>query len=174
MTTSYKGTFDFPVCLWSVAQELGVLRERSNEHLYETHPEYYRGNARKRDRVAVLGVLGELVARHHLCSHRANFTAAPLLAERPEVAADIVNYGARLDVKAVPYYGRYLLVNEAAHRKAGKEVDLYWFLRIINQHQAEHYWAPFDEVSAWPVMSFGYAPAFYREIALEHQQKEAV
>jgi hypothetical protein len=172
--TSYKGISEFPVCLWSVADEIGVLREKNNEGRYEQHPEYKRGDARSRNQVDVLGVLGELVARHHLCQRGDNFTAAPLLAARPEIAPDIVCRGNRIDVKAYPRYARHLLVNEGAHHKIEKGVDYYWFLRILNQHEAEHYWAPFGEVSSWPCKSFGYAPAFYHRIPdAEHREEVA-
>lgn len=154
----YKGRITFPASLWAEAKTIGVARLAANKELMKACPRYSRGD--KNEQVEILGVLGELIARHYLTRRNVDFTAAKLLDEAPVHMPDITVGDARLDVKASPGDRPYLLVNLEAHLKA-KGVTHYWFLKLVSKTEALSFIFNYADVDKWPSKNFGYAEAKY-------------
>lgn len=151
---------EYPSYYKEVAKHLGEKREKASAAIAANNPRYQRPNP---DKVNQLGLLGELIVLHFLEGKNESYIHAPFVEETPYQGPDVEWNGKLFDIKTCNENARYLLVNAEAAQKL-KGVSHYWFVKILNDREAQMWVFPKEDVSKWPVKNFGYTDAHYMQI----------
>lgn len=158
----------YPKSFWNIAEQIGTARSVVNTKIKENSPRFDRGV--KNNHVDTLGILGELIVIDYLTEKNITFEMAQLIDFYPSKNPDLIIKNKRIDVKASKLNKDYslneahLLVNKEAHQKGLNKIDLYWFVYIINETEAEFYFVDYDKVSQWEYKLMKYTDAYYNKI----------
>lgn len=144
---------DYPYVLHLLAKDMARDRIKG-VHKYYKGKKYYHGD--NVPKVNIQGVLAELIAFHYYIYNDKEFTAPSMYGLEPVVAADLTVEGCKIDVKYIPHYAKYLMVNYDAHHNPQKEVDAYLFVQPIKRlalgmAKAKLWYATHNEVHNWEV-----------------------
>jgi len=155
----------YPESFWKIAEGIGYARNIMNQENNKINTRYDRGI--KNQHVDTLGVLGELIATDHLIKIKREYEMARLIDYTSSKGADFIIkdlYGNKknIDVKTNKHSKfSHLLVNKEAHKKGLNKIDIYWFIYILNETEAEFYFVDYDEVSKWESKVMKYTDAYY-------------
>ena len=144
----------YPIIFNRVAKDLANDRTIGMHKNYK-HKDYYWGD--KTRELNEQGILAELIAQYFLDKRGTKYKALSFLGQEPEVEADlIIDPDINCDVKYIPYYGKFLLVNFKSHSNPAKKVDSYLFvqptIKVSKGYcKALLWYVKSDEVSNWPV-----------------------
>lgn len=116
----------YPQIFNHLAIELAKDRVKGMHRNYKGK-KYYWGN--KTEEQNIKGVLAEIISQYYFQTLEIKFKALSYLGQEPEVEADIVINNYKLDVKYIPHYGKFLLVNYEAHNNPNKKIDKYMFIQ---------------------------------------------
>lgn len=152
--------YKYPKSFWKIAEQIGYARNVMNKDNNIINKRFDRGI--KNNHVDTLGVLGELVVMDYLINKGIEHNIANLLDFKSSKNPDFVLKNKRIDVKT-NQHSKYshLLVNEEAHKKGLDKIDLYWFVYIIDEEQAEFYFIGYDDISNWECKLMKYTNAYY-------------
>ena len=153
----------FPKSFWLIAEQIGYARSVVNEKILEKNPRFDRGE--KNDHVNTIGILGELIVMDYLTNKNEEFKMAKLLDFYPSKNPDVIIRNKRIDIKANKQ-SRFsdVLVNEEAHKKGLGNIDMYWFVCIVDQETCKFYFTDYDNVNKWNCKLMKYTRAYYRNI----------
>tara|TARA_R110000787_G_scaffold15090_13_gene46702 strand:- start:113 stop:610 length:498 start_codon:yes stop_codon:yes gene_type:complete len=156
----------YPSSFVALADELAHLRTFHSKHVYKKGTEKYRGN--QEHKISVLGILCELIARHHFEESDNNIRVAPLITENPVVGADIIleGFGEEylIDVKGTKSSSNFLRINYKAHNNPNKKITHYFFIQPLTKKKANYCWVKFDAVNDWDVIDSTYTKIYQHEI----------
>jgi hypothetical protein len=157
---------EYPRCFVTLADELATLRTMHSKHIYKEGTEKYRGD--KEHKISMLGILAELIARHHLEDGENQISVAPLVEENPIVGADITLYGIGedyfIDVKGVKKSSEYLRVNYKAHNNPNKKITHYMFIQPITRQRANYCFVTKEELNDWEIVESTYTKCYRKKI----------
>ena len=153
----------YPKSFWNIAEQIGTARSVVNTKIKENSPRFDRGVKNKH--VDTLGILGELIVIDYLTEKNITFEMAQLIDFYPTKNPDLIIKNKRIDIKTnKDSIYSHLLVNKEAHQKGLNKIDLYWFVYIINETEAEFYFVDYDKVSQWEYKLMKYTDAYYNKI----------
>ena len=153
----------YPKSFWNIAEQIGAARSVVNTKIKENSPRFDRGV--KNNHVDTLGILGELIVIDYLTEKNITFEMAQLIDFYPTKNPDLIIKNKRIDIKTnKDSIYSHLLVNKEAHQKGLNKIDLYWFVYIINETEAEFYFVDYDKVSQWKCKLMKYTDAYYNKI----------
>ena len=156
----------YPKCFVQLADELATLRTMHSKHIYKKGTEKFRGE--REHKISMLGILAELIARHHLDNGDNEIEVAPLVEENPIVEADIILYGIGekylIDVKGVKKSAEYLRVNYSAQNNPNKKITHYMFIQIISRTKAKYCWISKDKINSWEIADSTYTKVYRKKI----------
>lgn len=153
----------FPKSFWKIAEQIGSARSVVNAKILEKKPRFDRGIKNKH--VDTIGIIGELIVLHYLTKKNITFEMAQLIDFYPSKNPDFIINNKRIDVKASKENNfAQVLVNKEAHKKGLNKIDLYWFVYIINQTEAEFYFVDYNKVNTWNYKLMKYTEAYYNNI----------
>ena len=156
----------YPRCFLALADELATLRTFHSKHIYKEGTESHRGE--QEHKISMLGILAELIARHHFEEADLNFTSAPLVEANPIVGADITLDGIGeeylIDVKGVKSQSEFLRVNYKAHNNPRKVITHYFFIQPISKTKANYCWVPYNELNSWEVVESTYTKCYQKKL----------
>ena len=153
----------YPKSFWNIAEQIGTARSVVNTKIKENSPRFDRGVKNKH--VDTLGILGELIVIDYLTEKNITFEMAQLIDFYPTKNPDLIIKNKRIDIKTnKDSIYSHLLVNKEAHQKGLNKIDLYWFVYIINETEAEFYFVDYDKVSQWKCKLMKYTDAYYNKI----------
>ena len=153
----------YPKSFWNIAEQIGTARSVVNTKIKENSPRFDRGV--KNNHVNTLGILGELIVIDYLTEKNITFEMAQLIDFYPTKNPDLIIKNKRIDIKTnKDSIYSHLLVNKEAHQKGLNKIDLYWFVYIINETEAEFYFVDYDKVSQWKCKLMKYTDAYYNKI----------
>ena len=157
MRITYRKSF------WNIAEQIGAARSVVNTKIKENSPRFDRGV--KNNHVDTLGILGELIVIDYLTEKNITFEMAQLIDFYPSKNPDLIINNKRIDVKTnkKSKYS-HLLVNKEAHEKGINNIDLYWFVYILNETEAEFYFVDYNKVSQWEYRLMKYTNAYYIDV----------
>lgn len=157
----------YPSSFVDLSDELAHLRTFHSKHVYKKGTEKYRGN--QEHKISVLGILSELIARHHFEETDQKFQVAPLITENPVVGADIIlnGFGEEylIDVKGTKASSKYLRINFKAHNNPNKKITHYFFIQPLTRKKANYCWVKYDQVKDWNVIESTYTKIYQHEIS---------
>tara|TARA_R110000824_G_scaffold107747_2_gene254264 strand:+ start:3864 stop:4370 length:507 start_codon:yes stop_codon:yes gene_type:complete len=158
---------NYPSVFVDLADELATLRTFHSKNIYKKGTEKYRGD--QEHSISVLGILSELIARHHFEESKGiEFEVAPLVTDKPVVGADIILDGLGeeylIDVKGVNFKSEYLRINYKAHNNPNKKITHYFFITPITRKKAKYLWIEYDQVKDWEVIESTYTKCYQKEI----------
>ena len=117
----------YPIIFNRVAKDLANDRTIGMHKNYK-NKDYYWGD--KTRELNEQGILAELIAQYFLDTKVTKYKALSFLGQEPEVEADLViDPDINCDVKFIPHYGKFLLVNFRSHTNTAKKVDSYIFVK---------------------------------------------
>lgn len=153
----------YPKSFWNIAEQIGTARSVVNTKIKENSPRFDRGV--KNNHVDTLGILGELIVIDYLTEKNITFEMAQLIDFYPSKNPDLIINNKRIDVKTnkKSKYS-HLLVNKEAHEKGINNIDLYWFVYILNETEAEFYFVDYNKVSQWEYRLMKYTNAYYIDV----------
>ena len=153
----------YPKSFWNIAEQIGTARSVVNTKIKENSPRFDRGV--KNNHVNTLGIVGELIVIDYLTEKNITFEMAQLIDFYPTKNPDLIIKNKRIDIKTnKDSIYSHLLVNKEAHQKGLNKIDLYWFVYIINETEAEFYFVDYDKVSQWKCKLMKYTDAYYNKI----------
>lgn len=153
----------YPKSFWNIAEQIGTARSVVNTKIKENSPRFDRGVKNKH--VDTLGILGELIVIDYLTEKNITFEMAQLIDFYPTKNPDLIIKNKRIDIKTnKDSIYSHLLVNKEAHQKGLNKIDLYWFVYIINETEAEFYFVDYNKVSQWKCKLMKYTDAYYNKI----------
>ena len=165
----HQGVHSYPAMFKKLALELGKLRSKLSSNVYKEGTEKYRGD--REVEISAKGVIGELIARHYLSKKNVEYTAADLVDTRPVVEPDIITYktsvGCKLDIKTMSKGETRMMINYSAHNNPDKQVQFYWFIRLLDDNKASHYLVPYIAVKGWEVQQLKYTKAYVCELPFD-------
>jgi hypothetical protein len=144
----------YPIIFNRVAKDLANDRTIGMHKNYK-HKDYYWGD--KTRELNEQGILAELIAQYFLDKRGTKYKALSFLGQEPEVEADlIIDPDINCDVKYIPHYGKFLLVNFRSHTNTAKKVDSYIFVKPTKEADTGYctaflWYVKSDEVSNWIV-----------------------
>ncbi len=144
---------DYPYIFHKIAKDISQDRTKGMHKNYKDK-DYYVGEKTKQYNIT--GVLAELISWHFFTYNDKEFEAVSMLGTEPEVEADLICEGNKIDVKYIPTYAKFLMVNYNSHNNKEKEVDTYMFIqpkkRIgLGQAKAKVWFVKHKEVDNWKV-----------------------
>ena len=155
----------FPKSFWHISEQIGYARSviNSKNDRINTIKKYDRGEKNKY--VDTIGILGELIAIDYLTNNNIQYKATKLLDFEPSKEADIIVNGKRIDIKASKK-SKYktVLVNKEAHQKGKGIIDLYWFVYVLDEVNAQFFFFDYNEVSQWDSRLMKYTEAYYKKV----------
>lgn len=133
--------------------ELSNDRTKGMDKNYK-HKNYYWGDQCKKQNIK--GVLAEMIAQYYFQTKNINFKALSYLGQEPEVEADIVINNIKIDVKYIPHYGKFLMVNYLSHTNTDKKIDKYMFIQPFQNtkngyNNAKIWFFDHKEIDTWQV-----------------------
>tara|TARA_R110002153_G_scaffold7929_5_gene35008 strand:+ start:3952 stop:4458 length:507 start_codon:yes stop_codon:yes gene_type:complete len=156
----------YPKCFFDLADELAHLRTFHSKHIYKEGTEKHRG--KQEHNISMLGILAELIARHHFEESDLDFEVAKLVDEKPIVGADIIlnSLGTQylIDVKGVKSKSEYLRVNHKAHNNPRKIITHYFFIQPITKTKAKYCWVSHKELNSWEIVESTYTKCYQKKI----------
>ncbi len=120
----------YPYILHRIAKDISSDRTKGMHKNYKDK-DYYVGDKTKQYNVQ--GVLAELIAQHYFTAIGEDFKALSILGTEPEVEADIFIGERKIDVKYIPHYAKYLMVNYNSHTNTKKVVTEYMFVQLLDR-----------------------------------------
>tara|TARA_R110001583_G_scaffold5760_1_gene30585 strand:+ start:195 stop:680 length:486 start_codon:yes stop_codon:yes gene_type:complete len=144
----------YPYVLHNIAKDISSDRTKGMHKNYKDK-DYYVGD--KTNQYNIQGVLAELIAQHYFTCIGQEYKALSILGTEPEVEADIFIGKRKIDVKYIPHYGKYLMVNHNSHTNANKDITEYMFIqlskRISDSTASAKIWiATHNEVDKWDIV----------------------
>lgn len=163
-------TIIYPKCFVDLSDELAHLRTFHSKSVYKKGTEKHRG--KQEHSISMLGILAELIARHHFEESDLDFEVAKLVDEKPIVGADIILNGLGteylIDVKGVKSKSEYLRVNYKAHNNTNKIITHYFFIQPITRTKANYCWVPHNELNSWEIVDSTYTKCYQKKINEEN------
>lgn len=143
----------YPFIFNRIAKDLAYDRTAGMHKNYK-HKDYYWGD--KTRELNEQGILAELIAQYYLDTRGTDYKALSFLGQVPEVEADLIIGDINCDVKYIPFYGKFLLVNHNSHINPEKKVDSYLFVQPLQTttngyNQANLWYVNSAEVTNWNV-----------------------
>ncbi len=143
----------YPYVLHNIAKDISSDRTKGMHKNYKDK-DYYVGDKTKQYNIQ--GVLAELIAQHYFTAIGEDFRALSILGTEPEVEADIFIDERKIDVKYIPHYGKYLMVNHNSHTNPNKDITEYMFIqlgkRVSDSTASAKIWiATHNEVNNWNI-----------------------
>tara|TARA_R110000803_G_scaffold25845_2_gene61707 strand:+ start:266 stop:778 length:513 start_codon:yes stop_codon:yes gene_type:complete len=162
----------YPSIFVKLADEIANLRTFHSKHVYKKGTEKYRGE--QEHSISMLGILSELIARHHLETQGLNYEAALLVDENPIVAADIIMNGLginyKIDVKGLKSNSDFLRINYKAHNNPKKDITHYLFIQPLTNTEARFCWAKNEQIKDWEVIESTYTKCYQKKINDENSK----
>jgi hypothetical protein len=157
------GSIKYPKMFLDVSKDIAYSRWLITTEIRNSKNEYQRGDKQHELDIETKGILGELVARHHLEVENIDYKPMPLVNEKPFKGADIVIGEHRIDVKASNNKNT-LMVNEKAHLKGGGKIDFYWFIILEADCVARYFVYSYNQINNWEVKKMTYTNAYIKPI----------
>ena len=152
--------YKYPKSFWHIAKDIGYGRNVMNQENNKINTRFDRGV--KNEDVDTLGILGELIVIDYLTINNVYFEFNRLLDFSSSKSADVIVKEKRIDIKTNKHSKySHLLVNEEAHKKGLNEIDMYWFVYVLDQENAEFYFINYDDVSKWDCKLMKYTNAYF-------------
>ena len=123
----------YPKCFFDLADELAHLRTFHSKHIYKEGTEKHRG--KQEHNISMLGILAELIARHHFEESDLDFEVA-----------------------------KYLRVNHKAHNNPRKIITHYFFIQPITKTKAKYCWVSHKELNSWEIVESTYTKCYQKKI----------
>lgn len=161
----YKGTLEFSDFLLDLSKEMAITRSKLSEKVYNDKTEKYRGE--EEFRISKQGVLGELIAREHfkqITKPTTFWKFAPIIDATPLPEPDLIINKFKVDIKCISSDIDLFMINEKSHKNPDKEVDLYWFIRLIGNCNCEHWIIRSKDVDDWDLKQMKYTKAYIKRI----------
>lgn len=155
-------TTTFPEYINEVSKIIGRARWDSCSYIREAKPNARIGSDEMEIESGVIGAKGELIASHFLFTKGIDHELNTLLDDKPVCDYDIMINGKKVDVKTVPHYGKFLLVDVDAHFK--KVMDYYLFVKAMENNTAEIWLISYSTVNSWKRKQFGNRSSICAEI----------
>tara|TARA_R100000654_G_scaffold14456_1_gene31114 strand:- start:14609 stop:15100 length:492 start_codon:yes stop_codon:yes gene_type:complete len=157
---------DYPYVLHRISKDMASDRIKGMHKNYK-EKDYYWGN--DTTKLNVQGVLAELIAWHYFIYDDREFTALSMYGTEPEVEADVVVEGCKIDVKYIPHYAKYLMVNYVSHTNPKKLIDKYMFIQPIKKlglgmARAKLWIVQHKEVDNWKIQKQTLTKVFCKKI----------
>ena len=151
--TILKTNINYPYIFHKLAEDISQDRTKGMHKNYKDK-DYYVGEKTKEYNVT--GVLAELISWHYFTYNDQEFEAVSMLGIEPEVEADVICEGKKIDVKYIPPYAKFLMVNYNSHKNPEKEVTHYMFIQPIKrlglgQAKANIWFIKHSEVDSWKI-----------------------
>jgi hypothetical protein len=146
-------TIEYPYIFHRIAKDISKDRTAGMHKNYKDK-DYYVGDKTKLYNVQ--GVLTELIAWDYFTIKEIKFEALSMFGTEPEVEADLIAEGRKIDVKYIPPYAKYLMVNYNSHNNIYKDVTEYMFIQPIERIEfgkatARIWFVKHNEVDIWNV-----------------------
>ena len=143
----------YPYIFHRIAKDISKDRTAGMHKNYKDK-DYYVGDKTKLYNVQ--GVLTELIAWDYFTSNDIEFEALSMFGKEPEVEADLIAEGIKIDVKYIPPYAKYLMVNYNSHNNIYKDVSEYMFIQPIEKIDfgkatARLWFVKHNEVDIWTI-----------------------
>jgi len=139
--------FHYPNWANEVAEQIGMHRANNNRKLDKAQPKYVRP-----DKYHVLGALGEIVFLIYLSTMGKKYEANVLFGDKPVVGYDVIIEDKYLvDVKTIGKDTRFLSVGTREHKKIGKDITHYAFMKMHGQNVCDIYRCEKKEVESWQI-----------------------
>ena len=156
----------YPYILHRIAKDISIDRTKGMHKNYKDK-DYYVGD--KTNQYNVQGVLAELIAQHYFTYIDVKFKALSILGTEPEVEADIFIGDRKIDVKYIPHYAKYLMVNHNSHTNPKKLVTEYLFVKLIKKVSpctatAQLWLINHEEVDSWKIEKQTNTKVFCQEL----------
>ena len=144
---------NYPYIFHKLAEDISQDRTKGMHKNYKGK-DYYVGEKTKEYNVT--GVLAELISWHYFTYNDQEFEAVSMLGTEPEVEADVICEGKKIDIKYIPLYARFLMVNYNSHKNIEKEVTHYMFIQPIKRlglgmAKAKIWFIKHSEVDSWKI-----------------------
>lgn len=153
-------TTAYPDYINEVSEVIGTKRYDDCTAIRKANKDYQRGDQELE--IDILGVKGELIASHYLFSKNTEHHLNKLAGGKPISDYDILVNGKKVDVKAIPHYGRFLIVTVMAHHK--KPMDYYMFVKPSQNNTADIWLIDYEEVGKWNKKFLGYGDVYCKTI----------
>ena len=145
----------YPYVLHTIAEDIHIVRTNS---MLDTYKGKAAVGAKRQKEVNVQGLLAELIAWHYYECKEQKYSAPPLLDDKPIVGADIIVGELKIDVKYIPPYARYLMLNYDSHFNQEKKIDGYLFVQPLHRLNygeaiAKVWYYTHKEVDSWKVQT---------------------
>jgi len=160
------GKINYPDFINACAAYVGKLRNLYNYDLQQKCHNMSRGDSN--ERVAIIGLMGELIFSHYLHSKGIKHTLNKILDNKPVVSWDIkISENCLIDVKTkkTDKIKRHFLVNKKGHHKEGKNVTHYVFIILGEDNNAEYFIFDKAEISKWEIINVKYSDAYSLDIS---------
>lgn len=155
----YFGQTSFSKDILKQSFDLAQKRVEASKTYMQDHERTDRGW--NNERVARIGTLAEILAVKYLKDNNIPYQDFSLTTEGLNTQPDIIVGDRNYDVKGIDIHIREFRVNFNAHWRKEKQVNYYWFVKIIGTAHAEHYVCNKSFVTQWQINDKSYSKFYF-------------